>query len=161
MALAVDVTPLRTHASIAMFGVREDGSGHVQVVTYGEGVDWVVGKLAELRSVLDPVAIDWAPDGRLWVVEMADYPLGMDGQGRAGGRVRVLEDTNSDGRYDKAAIFADGLSFPTGLLTWRDGVLVTAAPDSMSTVPDTSIGTRSPDAAGVRVTPRMPAPADG
>lgn len=79
--------------------------------------------------VLDPVAIDWAPDGRLWVVEMADYPLGMDGQGRAGGRVRVLEDTNGDGRYDKAAIFADGLSFPTGLLTWRDGVLVTAAPD--------------------------------
>lgn len=63
VALAVDVTPLRTHASIAMFGVREDGHGHAQVVTYGEGVDWVVGKLAELVAVLDPVAIALDPKG--------------------------------------------------------------------------------------------------
>ncbi len=79
--------------------------------------------------VLDPVAFDWDERGRLWVVEMADYPLGLDGQGRAGGRVRVLEDTDRDGRYDRATLFADGLSFPTGILTWRGGCIVTAAPD--------------------------------
>jgi putative membrane-bound dehydrogenase-like protein len=79
--------------------------------------------------VLDPVAIDWDPAGRLWVVEMADYPLGLDGQGRSGGRVRVLEDTDGDGRCDRSTLFADGLNFPTGLLTWRDGVIVTVAPD--------------------------------
>ena len=78
---------------------------------------------------LDPVAIDWDMAGRLWVVEMADYPLGMDGKGRPGGRVRVLEDLDGDGRYDKSTIFAEGLSFPNGLLTWRDGVIVTAAPE--------------------------------
>ncbi len=78
---------------------------------------------------MDPVAIDWDLAGRLWVVEMADYPLGMDGNGKSGGRVRVLEDTNGDGRYDKSTVFAEGLNFPTGLLTWRDGVIVTAAPD--------------------------------
>ena len=76
-----------------------------------------------------PVAIDWDERGRLWVVEMVDYPLGMDGKGKPGGRVRVLEDTDGDGRYDKSTIFADGLNFPTGILTWRDGVLVTAAPE--------------------------------
>lgn len=79
--------------------------------------------------VLDPVAFDWDERGRLWVVEMADYPLGMDNNGKSGGRVRVLEDTDGDGRYDKSAIFADGLNFPNGILTWRDGVIVTAAPD--------------------------------
>jgi hypothetical protein len=63
VALAVDVTPLRTHATIAMYGVRADGIGHVQVVTYGEGVDWVVAKLAELKAVLDPVAIALDPKG--------------------------------------------------------------------------------------------------
>jgi putative membrane-bound dehydrogenase-like protein len=80
-------------------------------------------------DVIDPVAIDWDLAGRLWVVEMADYPSGMDGKEKPGGRVRVLEDSDGDGRYEKSALFADNLSFPTGLLTWRDGVIVTAAPD--------------------------------
>ncbi|MFA6546354.1 MAG: PVC-type heme-binding CxxCH protein [Limisphaerales bacterium] len=79
--------------------------------------------------LIDPVAFDWDERGRLWVVEMSDYPLGMDGNGKPGGRVRVLEDTNGDGRYDKSTIFADGLNFPNGILTWRDGVIITAAPD--------------------------------
>ena len=78
--------------------------------------------------VQDPVAIDWGPDGKLWVVEMADYPLGMNGKGQPGGRVRFLEDTDSDGRYDKSTLFAEGLSFPNGVLVWGNGVLVTAAP---------------------------------
>ncbi|MES2707649.1 MAG: PVC-type heme-binding CxxCH protein [Verrucomicrobiota bacterium] len=79
--------------------------------------------------LMDPVAIDWDLAGRMWVVEMPDYPLGMDGKGSPGGRVRVLEDTDGDGRYDKSTLFAEGLNFPNGLLTWRDGVIVTAAPD--------------------------------
>lgn len=78
---------------------------------------------------MDPVAIDWDTAGRMWVVEMADYPLGMDGNGKPGGRVRVLEDTDGDGRYDKSTLFAEGLNFPNGVLTWRDGVIITAAPD--------------------------------
>ncbi|MHB1080848.1 MAG: neutral/alkaline non-lysosomal ceramidase N-terminal domain-containing protein [Prosthecobacter sp.] len=79
--------------------------------------------------VLDPVAFDWDDKGRLWVIEMADYPLGMDGNGKAGGRVVMLEDTNADGRYDKRTVIVNDLSYPTGILTWRDGVIVTAAPD--------------------------------
>ncbi len=90
---------------------------------------YAVELVASEPLLLDPVAIDWSPDGKLWVVEMADYPLGTDGKGKPGGRVRVLEDTDGDGRPDKHTLFADGLSFPTGLLTWRDGVIITAAPD--------------------------------
>ncbi len=78
---------------------------------------------------IDPVAIDWDAAGRLWVVEMADYPDGMDGKGQAGGRVRVLEDADGDGRYDRQTLFAEELNFPTGILSWRDGVIVTAAPE--------------------------------
>lgn len=63
VALAVDITPLRTHASIAMYGLRADGIGHVQVVTYGEGVDWVVAKLGALIEALNPVAIALDPKG--------------------------------------------------------------------------------------------------
>ena len=78
---------------------------------------------------MDPVAFDWGADGKLWVVEMADYPLGMDGKGKPGGRIRFLEDTNGDGRYDKSTLFLDGVNFPNGIIPWRKGVLVSAAPE--------------------------------
>jgi putative membrane-bound dehydrogenase-like protein len=80
-------------------------------------------------QLFDPVAFDWDEAGRLWVVEMADYPLGIDGAGKAGGRIRVLQDVDGDGDYEQSTLFADNLSFPNGILTWRDGVLVTAAPE--------------------------------
>ena len=78
---------------------------------------------------VDPVAIDWDTSGRLWVVEMSDYPLGMDGKGKAGGRVRMIGDSDGDGTYDRQTLFAEGLTYPTGLLLWKDGVIVTAAPE--------------------------------
>ena len=79
--------------------------------------------------VTSPVAIDWSADGRLWVCEMFDYPAGADGDFRPGGRVKLLEDTNRDGRYDKATVFLDHIPFPTGVTAWGRGVFVCAAPD--------------------------------
>ena len=79
--------------------------------------------------VLDPVAIAWGPDGKLWVAEMTDYPTGMDGNGKPGGRVRFLEDADGDGAYDKSTVLLDGVNFPNSVMPWRDGVLVTAAPE--------------------------------
>jgi putative membrane-bound dehydrogenase-like protein len=79
--------------------------------------------------VQSPIAFAWGADGKLWVVEMGDYPLGLDNKGKPGGRVKYLEDTDGDGKYDKVTIFLDGLSFPTSVLPWRKGVLVTCAPD--------------------------------
>lgn len=76
--------------------------------------------------IQDPVAFDWDVQGRLWVVEMRDYPLG---KGQGAGRVRVLEDTDGNGRYDKATTFLDELSYPNGICFWRNGVLITGAPD--------------------------------
>lgn len=96
---------------------------------------WVVELVAAEPLVMDPVAFDWGPDGRLWVVEMRDYPNGLTWNGLddplnvPGGRVKVLTDTNGDGQYDEAEIFLDNLSYPTGVKVWDEGVLVTAAPD--------------------------------
>lgn len=90
---------------------------------------YTIDLVAAEPLVLDPVAFDWDTKGRLWVVEMADYPLGLDEEGSAGGRIRVLEDRDRDGTYDESSLFAEGLNFPNGILTWRDGIIVTAAPD--------------------------------
>jgi putative membrane-bound dehydrogenase-like protein len=79
--------------------------------------------------VMDPIAFEWGADGRLWVVEMRDYPLGLDGKGQPGGMVKVLEDTDGDGRYDKAATFLEGVAFPSSVMPWRKGALIAVAPD--------------------------------
>ena len=77
----------------------------------------------------DPVAFDWGPDGALYVIEMIDYPEGLDGQGQGGGRLRVPSRSGRRWPYDQSTVMVDKLNFPTGVMAWRDGVLITAAPD--------------------------------
>jgi putative membrane-bound dehydrogenase-like protein len=105
-------------------------------VSPDESLKWLFPKpgmkvelVAAEPLVHDPVAFDWGPDGKLWVAEMRDYPSGLDGKGKPGGQIRFLEDTNGDGRYDKSTLFLDGIAFPTSVMAWKDGVLVTAAPE--------------------------------
>jgi putative membrane-bound dehydrogenase-like protein len=88
-----------------------------------------VGLMVHEPLVQSPIAFDWAPDGRMWVLEMGDYPLGADGKGRPGGNVRLLSDTDGDGRYDKATSFLAGLAIPSGIMAWGRGVLIACAPD--------------------------------
>jgi len=91
------------------------------------------GFQAELAAseplVQSPIAIAWGPDGRCWVVEMSDYPLGVDGKGKPGGRVKILQDTDGDGKYVKSTVFLDNLPFPTGVMPWGKGVLIADAPN--------------------------------
>ncbi|MGH3438122.1 MAG: hypothetical protein ACRDRN_16845 [Sciscionella sp.] len=57
IALAVDIAPRRDYAAIAVYGIRADGGGHLQLVDYRPGTDWLVDRVIELREALDPVAI--------------------------------------------------------------------------------------------------------
>ncbi len=75
--------------------------------------------------IRDPVAFDWDERGRLWVVEMGDYPAGDDGRC---GRVRILQDTDGDQVYDQATTFLDKLAWPSGIQCWKNGAIVSMAP---------------------------------
>ncbi len=44
-------------------------------------------------------------------------------------RIKLLEDIDGDGRYDKSTIFADHLSFPQGGVFCDGSLIVTSAPD--------------------------------
>ncbi len=86
----------------------------------------------------DPVAAAFDEDGRLFVVEMNDYPYtdkstDLPNQERTTdlpiGKIRLLIDDNDDGLFDRSTIFARDLSWPTGIAVWQDGIFVAATPD--------------------------------
>src|SRR5687767_6759775 len=66
-------------------------------------------------DVVDPVALCWDEQGRMFVVEMIDYPYGMGPEKKPGGRVRLLEDLDGDGKAERSTVFAENLSFPTSI----------------------------------------------
>src|SRR5205809_859046 len=76
--------------------------------------------------VVDPVAMAFDEDGRLFVVEMRDYSERRD---EKLGRIRMLVDTDGDGKFDKSTIYADNLPWPTAVICWKGGVFVGATPD--------------------------------
>src|SRR5262245_37814329 len=78
-------------------------------------------------EVSSPVSIAFDEDGRLWVAEMLDYPNPIPGKSPLG-RIRRLEDRDGDGRYEHAEVFADGIMMVNGVMPWKGGVIVTAAP---------------------------------
>lgn len=102
---------------------------------------YAVTLAAKEPLVQDPVFVDWDEKGRMWVVEMGDYPFApgektTDGRGGGGkvsplqtGRIKILEDTDGDHVYDRATLFLDGLRHPTGLAFWKGGVFISAIPD--------------------------------
>lgn len=79
-------------------------------------------------DVVDPVCVTFTANGDCFVVEMRDYPYGFGDQREPGGTIRLLRDSDRDGRADESYVFAEGLSFPTSVLAYRDGVLILAPP---------------------------------
>ena len=83
--------------------------------------------IASEPLIADPVSARLDHKGRLWVVEMPDYPLGPDEGEVPSGRIKILKDRDQDGVFDQASIFADKLLFATGVQPYRDGAFVTMA----------------------------------
>ena len=81
-------------------------------------------------SVIDPVAMAFDEDGRLFVAEMPGYPNGGVATGPIhSGTIKLLEDRDGDGSYKKCTTFAAGLRLPTSVMPWNGGLLAAVAPD--------------------------------
>jgi putative membrane-bound dehydrogenase-like protein len=78
-------------------------------------------------DLVNPVAMTFDERGRIWITESLEYPRRDAGPGRD--RVKVLESTRGDGRYDKITVFAEGLNIPSGIAVGHGGVWVANSPD--------------------------------
>ena len=82
--------------------------------------------VASEPQVESPCAMAFDDKGRLFVAENRGYPRTDD---PPQGRIVMLESTKHDGHYDKSTVFAEGLTYPNGVLPWNGGLIVTCAPD--------------------------------
>src|SRR6478672_370995 len=81
--------------------------------------------VASEPNITSPVAVRFDEDGRMWVAEMCDYPTGPTKKFPQRSRISILTDKDGDGFFETATVFADNLSFVTGVQPWKGGVFVT------------------------------------
>ena len=95
----------------------------IKQLSVAEGL--VIEQIASEPLVQDPVNFAFDTKGRLWVVEMRDYPQGNG----SGGCIKILTDTDRDGIMDKATVFLENLNYPNSVFPYRDGAIIACAPD--------------------------------
>ncbi|MBS0262840.1 MAG: c-type cytochrome [Planctomycetes bacterium] len=78
-------------------------------------------------DLVNPVSMTFDERGRIWVTESLEYPRSEPGPGRD--RIKILEDTDHDGRIDHVTVFAEGLNIPSGIAVGYGGVWVANSPD--------------------------------
>jgi len=91
--------------------------------------DFKLELFASEPEVVSPVDIAFDENGRIYVAEMLDWPEDPPAGKPARSRVRLLEDTNGDGKIDRNTLFADHVLQVSGLMPWKGGLIVTSAPD--------------------------------
>jgi uncharacterized protein len=79
-------------------------------------------------DIVNPITFSFDERGRLWVIEAIDYPNRVLRGEPGDDRIKILEDTNGDGRADKITVFADRLNLPSSLVFANGGVIVAAQP---------------------------------
>lgn len=79
-----------------------------------------------LRS---PVAMDFDENGRLFVVEFPEYNEYGSKKPHGRGCVRLLLDTDGDGKFDRSTVYVDNLDSPAAVACWDGGVFVGCVPD--------------------------------
>ena len=82
--------------------------------------------VASEPMVDEPITIAWDGNGRMYVAEMNTYMQDLDGTGtnRSISKIKLLTDTDGDGKMDKSTVFIDSLMLPRMILPLEDELIV-------------------------------------
>lgn len=123
--------PARTDRSVAV--ARPSG----REIPFTVPRRFMAERVAEPPLTTHPMFASFDDHGRLYVAASAGTELNPEKRKRTPpDSIRVLEDTDGDGRFDKSHVFADKLTYPQGVL-WHDGAVFTASPPSLWRLEDT------------------------
>src|SRR5690606_4388323 len=100
-------------------------SGVTMVGDFQIAKGFTIERIAAEPLIRDPVDMEIDEFGRLYVVEMPGYPLDVSGTGT----IKMLRDTDGDGQFDSATVFAENLVLPNSIMRWKRGFIVTDAPN--------------------------------
>lgn len=93
-------------------------------------VGFEIKLFASEPDINKPVYMNWDERGRLWIAETIDYPnMVRDNKEEGKDMIKILEDTDGDGRADKFTVFADRLNIPTSFAFVNGGIVVAQPPD--------------------------------
>ncbi|MEZ4702343.1 MAG: ThuA domain-containing protein [Rhodothermales bacterium] len=91
--------------------------------------DFELQLFASEPDIAKPIAMAWDERGRLWVIETTDYPNTVNPDHIGSDKIKIVEDTDGDGKADRFTVFADSLNIPTSITFADGGVIISMAPN--------------------------------
>lgn len=85
--------------------------------------------VASEPEIQKPINMAFDARGRLWITDTVEYPYPAPPDRKGRDTIKILEDTNGDGRADRVVTFADGLNIPIGLYPYKNGVIAYSIPN--------------------------------
>jgi putative heme-binding domain-containing protein len=91
--------------------------------------DFSIELVASEPDIGKPINMNFDDRGRLWISQSVEYPFPAPPGRTPRDAVKILEDTDGDGKADKFITFADGLNIPIGVLPMTNGAIVHSIPN--------------------------------
>ncbi|MFN0016632.1 MAG: PVC-type heme-binding CxxCH protein [Pirellulaceae bacterium] len=88
-----------------------------------------INLVAAEPDIQKPLNMQFDEKGRIWLTCSVEYPYAAPLDKPARDSIRVLEDTDGDGRFEKVTVFADGLNIPIGIYPWKGGCIAWSIPN--------------------------------
>ena len=85
--------------------------------------------VASEPQIHEPIVVTYDENGLMYAAEYLKFPSHHGKSDGPDGCVRLLRDHDENGHYETSKVFADGISWPTGICCWDGGIYVVAAPD--------------------------------
>lgn len=91
---------------------------------------FTIERAVDSSMITYPMFASFDADGRLFVFESdGSSPSTQEMAKKPPYHIRLLEDTDNDGVFDRSKIFADSLTYPKGGVFFKGSLYVTSAPD--------------------------------